>query len=66
MSFKGAKSTLNGAGSKGAGRHFAKMKKQSSQLQGQGATTGGFATSPGAPAISNTAGKFLAKGKNSK
>lgn len=64
MSFKGAKSTLNGAGSAGAGKHFAKMKRQSSQLKGEGATTGGFATSPGAPKVSNSAGKFYAKGKN--
>lgn len=64
MSFKGAKSTLNAAGSAGAGRHFKKMATQASQIKGQGATTGGFATSPGAPKISNNAGKFLAKGKN--
>lgn len=64
MSFKGAKSTLNGPGSIGARKHFAKMRTQTSQLQGGGATTGGLATSPGALKVSNLAGKFLAKGKN--
>lgn len=64
MSFKGAKSTQNSASKAGSKRHFSKMATQASQLKGQGATTGGFATSPGAPAVSNTAGKFYAKGKN--
>lgn len=61
----GAKSTLNKAGAAGARKHFSKMATQASQLQGSsGRMTGGFATSPGAPKISNNAGKFLAKGKN--
>lgn len=64
MSFKGAKSMLNSAASAGASAHFAKMKKQASQLKGEGATTGGLATSAGAPKISNKAGKFYSKGKN--
>lgn len=64
MSFKGAKSTQNAGSRAGSSRHFAKVAKQTSQLKGEGAMTGGFATSPGAPKISNTAGKFYAKGKN--
>lgn len=63
-SFPHAKSTLNGAGSAGASRHHKKMTTQASQVQGGGATTGGFATSPGAPVVPNKSGKFLSKGKN--
>lgn len=60
----GAKSMLNAAASAGAKKHFAKMATQASQLKGEGAMTGGLATSPGAPKVSNSAGKFLSKGKN--
>lgn len=65
MSFKGAKSTLNAAAAAGAAKHFAKMKTQIRQVNsGEGAFTSGLATSPGAPKISNKAGKFYSKGKN--
>lgn len=60
---KKAKSELNPQARAGAKAHFSKMSTQTSQLQGQGATTGGLATSPGAPKVSNTQGKFLSKGK---
>lgn len=59
----GAKSTQNAESRKGSSRHFAKIKTQASQVRGEGAMTGGLATSPGAPKIMNTAGKFYAKGK---
>lgn len=64
MSFKGAKSTMNAAAHAGAAKHFAKVKKQASQLKGAGATLGGFAMGEPGPKISNKAGKFYAKGKN--
>lgn len=57
-------STLNASARAGAARHHKKVAAQSSQLKGGGATTGGFATSPGAPVVPNKSGKFLAKGKN--
>lgn len=61
---KGEQSSQNSESRKGSARHNAKVKTQASQVRGQGAMTGGFATSPGAPKISNTAGKFYTKGKN--
>lgn len=58
-------SGLNSSASKGAAKHFKKMKTQNQQVaSGEGAFTAGLATSPGAPKVSNSAGKFLAKGKN--
>lgn len=61
---KKAVSTLNPAGSKGAKAHFKKMATQTSQVNsGQGAMTGGFATSPGAPVITNKGGAFLVNPK---
>lgn len=59
-----ATSSIDAAGAKGAAKHRAKMALQSRQLKGEGAMTGGFATSPGAPVTKNSNGKFLAKGKN--
>lgn len=47
---------------RGAARHHAKVATQAQQVKGGGATTGGFATSPGAPKIPNSKGKFVAKG----
>lgn len=65
MAFKGAKSTMNPAAAAAAKRHFKKVATQKSQItSGEGAMTGGFATSPGAPVVTNKGGKFLAKGKN--
>lgn len=53
---------LNPAATRGSKAHFKKMATQASQLKGEGAFTGGLATSPGAPKVSNSQGKFLAKG----
>lgn len=57
----GAKSTQNAASKAGSKKHFAKAATQASQLKSDGAMTGGFATSPGTPAVKT--GKFLSKGK---
>lgn len=57
-----AKPGLNASASLGAARHFKKMATQTAQLSGEGAFTGGLATSSGAPKVSNTMGKFTAKG----
>lgn len=58
-------STAQGSGGHAAGarNHHAKIARHRAQLKGQGAVTGGLATSPGAPKVSNRAGRFYAKGK---
>lgn len=53
----------NAASSAGSSKHFSKMAKQSSQLKGAGATTGGLATG-GSTRVHNSSGKLYSKGKN--